>query len=129
MGWLKAAGIGLLVGLLIGAGVTGYIAWNALRGAGADVAEANANLDAVSRDQRRIEKRAVRLADELQRAATALRASRERVGTLEQLLADSGDTLGELGGGIGRAEAAASEQQELIRELARELEKLRGRPP
>ena len=133
---VKAIIIAFAVGIVLGAGVTGYIAWRELADARADVAEARRNLDGAIDSQREAEESARKLADELAGTRAALRDSREAVDRLRervkefgQIIADSGEQVDALGGSLGEATEAAQRQHELIGELADIIGRSRTRPP
>ena len=133
MGAIKAAAVAFLIGAVLGAGIAGYIAWTELRDARADVADARGNLDAAREQQREAQESALRIAQRLQEARGALRASRARVDALERIFADSGTELDSLGVGIETARDIAREDALLLAQLREELERLgantRARPP
>ena len=136
MSRLHTLAVGIAVGIIVGAGITGYIAWRELADARADVAEARRNLDGAIDSQREAEKSAQRLADELAGTRAALRDSREAVDRLQdrvkqfgQIIADSGEQVDALGGSLGEATEAAQRQHELIGELADIIGRSRTIPP
>jgi septal ring factor EnvC (AmiA/AmiB activator) len=124
MSRLHTLAIGLVIGVVLGAGVTGYIAWRELADARADMAEARRDLDGALDSQREAEESARRLAHELAGTREALRDSRktverlqDRVEQFRQIIADSGEQVDALGGSLGTATEAARREQELIAEL------------
>jgi len=132
VGTTKATLIAFVVGAVLGAGITGYIAWQQLRDAREDMAETRSDLDRARTNQREAERSARRLADELEGTRSALRDSREtvsrlrkRVSDLRTTIADSGEQIDALGGSLGAAVKEAQREQELIKELRGVIE--RGR--
>ena len=132
MGTTKATLIAFVVGAVLGAGITGYIAWQQLRDAREDMAETRSDLDRARTNQRAAERSARRLAGELEGTRSALRDSREtvsrlrkRVSDLRTTIADSGEQIDALGGSLGAAVKEAQREQELIKELRGVIE--RGR--
>ena len=132
MGTTKATLIAFVVGAVLGAGITGYIAWQQLRDAREDMEQARSDLDRARTNQREAERSARRLADELEGTRSALRDSREtvsrlrkRVSDLRTTIADSGEQIDALGGSLGAAVKEAQREQELIKELRGVIE--RGR--